>query len=76
MKELLILLLLLGVAAVCYDDHSQRAALDAANAQISELTMERDQVKTHAVTSAPPAWFVAHLNEPPPLVEAQNTPAR
>ena len=72
MRELLILILIGGVAYLAYDDYyKQRPALSQAQAEVQQLRQNPALAASPVprvwipVTPTPPAWFQKHLNEGP-----------
>lgn len=72
MRELLILILIGGVAYLAYDDYyKQRPALSQAQAEVQQLRQNPVLAASPVprvwipVTPTPPAWFQKHLNEGP-----------
>jgi uncharacterized membrane protein YebE (DUF533 family) len=69
MRELLILILIGGVAYLAYDDYyKQRPALLQAQAEVQQLRQNAASPVSRVwipVTPTPPAWFQKHLNEGP-----------
>ncbi len=71
MRELLILLLIGGVAYLGYDDYSKRGALKQAQEEMQRLTAERAQVRQNPVrlntytpaAPTPPPWFQQRVQE-------------
>jgi uncharacterized membrane protein YebE (DUF533 family) len=71
MRELLILILIGGVAYLAYDDYyKQRPALLQAQAEVQQLRQNAASPVSRVwipVTPTPPAWFQKHLNEGPAI---------
>jgi hypothetical protein len=72
MRELLILILIGGVAYLAYDDYyKQRPALSQAQAEVQQLRQNPVLAARPGprgwipVTPTPPAWFQKHLDEGP-----------
>ena len=81
MRELLILLLIGGVAYLAYDDYLKRDALKQTQEEMQRLTAERGQLRqtpgrtsTYVaptyVAPTPPGWFQERLNERPSMDES------
>jgi hypothetical protein len=73
MRELLILILIGGVAYLAYDDYyKQRPALSQAQAEVQQVRQNLAQLAASPVprvwipvTPTPPAWFRKHLDAGP-----------
>jgi hypothetical protein len=69
MRELLILILIGGVAYLAYDDYyKQRPALEQTQAEVQQLRQNQLAATPASrawvpVTPTPPAWFQKHLDE-------------
>ena len=61
MKEFLLFIMLIAVAALWYDDHSKQTAIDQSQQQIRSLTAELEEFRNQP--GGPPTWFQQHLNE-------------